>query len=145
MSQKLTKRSKTYLQILSVIFNLTDYYSNIFTFDPYDNPTEMNTEIKEQNGITKVRFSFRILRPFQNSYSTQDMRMIMQEYLEFCLLPESELRPYLGGTTQADLLPALYIETIFVTGSYMHMDVIYLDNPLAFRHVKESKFNCITI
>lgn len=143
MNSKLTKRSHIFLHILYLIFNLAKYYGGLFTFDPFDNPTEIHSQIIEKEGITKLRFSFRKITPFQNLYSCNDMRSIMQEYMEFCLLPESQLTPYMMGTSRADMLPALYIDLVFTDKSYIYMDVIFVDNPLAYRYVRDKRTNTI--
>lgn len=139
---KLTKQSITYLHILHVVWVLASYYTRLFGIDAGEEPAEMKTFLLEREGITFVRFKFPSCDVFTDKeYSFEEIREVMQQYLDYCILPsEKILRPYLGGSTIYDIVEPLYIDRVEETKGIWRIDIVYVDNPLAFQYVKRGKW-----
>ena len=68
------------------------------------------------------------------------MKDIFNEYLRYVFLPNQEwIPPYQNGTGIYDLIESLYIDMVCIADSYILLDVVYIDNPLAFKYVREQE------
>lgn len=133
----LTKKDLIYLHILHTVWTLADYYSKLFGIDACECPTDIPCGICKKNGKTVLRFSFQSLPSKRSAYSVSQMAEMMQEYLQFCLLPQqTELKPYYGGAGQYDVVESLYIDSIQHTSGGYQLNVVYVDNPIAYQYVK---------
>ena len=136
--ERLTKQSITYLHILHVVWVLVSYYTRLFGIDAGEEPAQMKTFLIEREGITFVRFKFTSCDTLTGKeYSLEKIREIMQEYLQYCILPEQTiLCPYMGGSTIYDIVEPLYIDRVEESKGIWRIDIVYVDNPLAFQYVK---------
>lgn len=132
----LTKQQLIYLCILHIVWVMADYYSALFGIDAYECPTDIPCDIFEEEEKTVLRFTFRSCAP-DSRYSVLDMAEIMQDYLQFCLLPQqTELKPYQGGTSQYDIVEPLFVSSVQHLKTWYEIDVVYVDNPVAYQYVK---------
>ena len=103
-TKKLTKDKIEYLHILHAGWRTASYYSRLFGMDAGDEPAEMQTYLLEREGITSVRFKFPSCDS-DKEYSFGEIREIMQQHLQYCILPSDKiLRPYMGGSTIYDIV-----------------------------------------
>lgn len=123
-----------YQQIKEAIEYLVFYYSNLFGFA--EEKAEIKTEYRDQGKYSMTYFIVTIPKTKESEYTTQEMKNIMQEYLETCILPASKISPYSVGE---ELLESLYIDSIREKGKKYILEVLYIDNASAFRFVKNSK------
>lgn len=124
-----------YQQIKQVIDYLLYYYKDMFGF----NMQKVKIKYEQKNmgkcGITY----FTVTVPKTNiscTYTVQEMKQIMQEYMEICILPASQIPPYSVGE---ELLESLYIDSIREKGKKYILEIVYIDDVTAFRFVKNSK------
>lgn len=135
--ERLTKEQIEYLHILHAIWTVVSYYANLFGIDPWEDPTKIPVDMLERNGMTILRFRFHSFpTPTDKEYRFKEIAEIMQEYLQFRILPEETvLRPYMGGSTIYDILEPLYIDSVEEFDGQWAILVYYIDNPLTFSHV----------
>ena len=139
--ERLTKQSITYLHILHVVWVLVSYYTRLFGIYPWESPTEMPVNLIEKDGITILRFAFHSFDIPPEKFSLKETREIMQEYLQYCILPSDKiLRPYMGGSTIYDIVESLYIDRVEESKGIWRIDIMYVDNPLAFQYVKSQSW-----
>lgn len=141
MKTRLTKESIEYLHILHAIWCVVSYYANLFGIDPWENPTKIPVDMVEKNGMTVFRFRFySVPTPTDRDYRFGEIAEIMQEYLQYCILPEqTTLRPYVGGSSIYDIVEPLYIDRVEEFDGQWGIHVIYVDNPLAFAYVQKRR------
>ncbi|NBI89872.1 hypothetical protein D3Z45_04600 [Lachnospiraceae bacterium] len=136
-TKKLTKDKIEYLHILHAGWRTASYYSRLFGMDAGDEPAEMQTYLLEREGITSVRFKFPSCDS-DKEYSFGEIREIMQQHLQYCILPGDKiLRPYMGGSTIYDIVEPLYIDRVEESKGIWRIDIVYVDNPLAYKYVVE--------
>lgn len=136
-TKKLTKDKIEYLHILHAGWSTASYYSRLFGMDAGDEPAEMQTYLLEREGITSVRFKFPSCDS-DKEYSFGEIREIMQQHLQYCILPGDKiLRPYMGGSTIYDIVEPLYIDRVEESKGIWRIDIVYVDNPLAYKYVVE--------
>lgn len=136
-AKKLTKDKIEYLHILHAGWRTASYYSRLFGMDAGDEPAEMQTYLLEREGITSVRFKFPSCDS-DKEYSFGEIREIMQQHLQYCILPGDKiLRPYMGGSTIYDIVEPLYIDRVEESKGIWRIDIVYVDNPLAYKYVVE--------
>lgn len=135
------KTTIEYLHILHAVWTAVSYYSRLFGMDAGDEPAEMTTSLTERKGITFLRFKLPSYDAAPDrQYSFGEMAEIMQEYLQYCILPSDKiLRPYMGGSTIYDIAEPLYIDSIKAFEGWMQLEVVYIDNPLAFSYVRRRR------
>lgn len=135
------KTTIEYLHILHVIWTVVSYYARLFGMDAGEEPAGTKTFLLEREGVTFIRFMFPSCDTAPDrEYSFWEMAEIMQQYLDYCILPEEKiLRPYQGGSTVYDIVEPLYIDRVQVADGWMQLEVVYIDDPLAFSYVRKRR------
>lgn len=136
--ERLKKDSKQFHDILYVIWQLLEYYSNLFGYDAPECAHELNTTMFRDGTLTKIRVSVPRIKEFSTPYSVQDMRSIMNEYLSL-LLQHSTLSPFSAGNSYDEVVEPLFITIIVTNGRYFDFDILYVDNMDAYHVAKENK------
>lgn len=110
------------------------YYSDLFGFAT----EEMNVEtIQQPIGKQGITFFVAVVPKSKNTiYTIQEIRQIMQEFMENRLLSESTIKPYATGK---EIMEPLYINKITDTGKCYLINIVFIDNSTAFRYVKNQK------
>lgn len=140
--ERLKKDSKQFHDILYVIWQLLEYYANFFGYDVPDTAHELQAKLFNDGTLTKIRVSVPRIKEFSTPYSVQDMRSIMNEYLQL-LMQDSTLPPFMAGTDFTQIVEPLYISIIVTNGSWYDMDFLYVDNMDAYKKVKENSMENI--
>lgn len=137
-AKKLTKDKIEYLHILHAGWSTASYYSRLFGIYSWESPTEIPVNLIEKDGITILRFAFHSFDILPEKYSLEETREIMQQYLQYCILPSDKiLRPYMGGSTIYDIVEPLYIDRVEESKGIWRIDIVYVDNPLAYKYIVE--------
>ena len=140
MDKKLKKTDIEYLHILHVIWQLADYYSKLFQFIAGNDPAKIPTRLYELDGITHICVNFPKVQNVERNYSVLKMKEIFNEYLRYALLPNQQgLKPYLDSKNLHDYLEPLYIDLVYEDSGYINIDIIYIDNNVAYKHVKQEE------
>jgi len=115
------------------------YYSHLFQIDVKE-PAKTVADITQKDGVTHLQITFSRIENSEIEYSALEMKDIFNEYLRYVLLPNQKLiPPYQNGTGIYDLIESLYIDMVYLADSYILLDVVYIDNPLAFKYVREQE------
>lgn len=139
MKKRLVKTDFMYLQILYSIWRLVLYYAHLFQIDVKE-PTKTIADITQKDGITHLQIQFNRIENSEVEHTPLEMKDIFNEYLRYVLLPNQKLiPPYQNGTGIYDLIESLYIDMVYLADSYILLDVVYIDNPLAFKYVREQE------
>lgn len=139
MKKRLSKTDFMYLQILYAIWRLVMYYAHLFQIDVKE-PAKTVADITQKDGVTHLQITFSRIENSEIEYSALEMKDIFNEYLRYVLLPNQKLiPPYQNGTGIYDLIESLYIDMVYLADSYILLDVVYIDNPLAFKYVREQE------
>lgn len=136
---KLTKQNQHYLSILYVIWELLTYYARLFKLNVPSDATKLPVKLSYyEDGVTHMIVEIPSTRTPDPYYDGDSMKMIFNEYLNYVLLPQhKELNPFKGGTSRYDIIDCLYVnEAVVLTTGYTYIDIIYVDNMQAFRHVQ---------
>lgn len=136
---KLNKQNKLYLTLLYVIWELLTYYAKLFKLNVPSDATKLPVKLSYyEDGVTHMIVEIPSTRTPDPYYDGDSMKMIFNEYLNYVLLPQhKELNPFKGGTSRYDIVDCLYVnEAVVLTTGYTYIDIIYVDNMQAFRHVQ---------
>ncbi len=136
--EKLTKSSKKFHDIQYIIWKLMVYYADYFGYDAADLAHDLYIKLFYDKTLTKIRVSVPRIQGFNTPYTVNDMRIIMNEYLQL-LLQDSDLPPFAAGKNYYEIVEPLYITIIVTNGHYYDFDFLYVDNLDAYRTVKESR------
>ena len=126
---------EVYESIIEAIEYLLFYYSNLFGFAVEKADIKIEYRNQGKHGMTY----FIATIPKTNNpcaYTAQEMKLIMQEYMEICILPAGHIPPYSAGE---ELLESMYIDSIKENYNSYIIEIIYIDNATAFRYVKNVK------
>lgn len=138
---KLSKYSLEYHMIIFYVWQLVDYYSNLFAVDTSQAPSETITRLMRINGMDYVRFSFP--KAEDKKYGTLVLRMkyVYNQYLRYAILPEQKiLKPFLADRNDIySMVEALYVEKVFEDNRFINLDVIYINSMKAFKHVRKDE------
>lgn len=139
MNKRLFKSSLDFLKIAHAIWQLFDYYFELLDVDPSDDPLELaqNCSIYQQDGLTFIRFKVPRVSGKYLDYDVLTIQDILNDYLRIVILPnQKELKPYCNGKGIYDICEPLYVDSVAFIDDYMIIDVLYIDNPVAFRHAR---------
>lgn len=140
MDKKLKKSDIEYLHILHIIWQLVDYYSKLFQIIIGNDPTKIPVRLYKHDGITHLTFTFQKVQNTVRDYTVLEMKDILNEYLRYVLLPNQlMLFPYHNGNNLYDYLEPLYVDLVYEDSGYINLDVIYVDNLLAYKHVRNKE------
>jgi len=137
---KLKEHSKTFNNLLYIIWVLLDYYASYFGFDAEEAAHKLKCRLIPDGTLTKIRVSVPMIKALNPYYTTEDIRIIMSEYLEL-MLPEykNEVPPFVAGTHYIQQIGALQILDVTCQNGYYHFTFLYVDNMDAYRLVTEGK------
>lgn len=134
--KRLQKIDLIYLHILYVVWQLVDYYSVLFRVDAGEDPAKIPAEIGLKDGVSYLRFTFPKIDEMRD-YSVLEMLDIYNDYLRIKLLPEQDLlKPFCNGTGLYDMVESLYVDKVYEIEGYLYLEVIYIDNTLAFNYMR---------
>lgn len=142
MKKRLSTYSLEYHMIIFYIWTLTDYYSTLFSIDTSNPATQTINKLYTVGDISYIRCSFP--KAEIKDYGTLVLRMkhVFNEYLQFAILPDSILKPFCADADDKyGMLEALYVDVVFEDNSYINLDVIYVDNMKAYKHVRRDEKN----
>ena len=140
MDKKLQKTDIEYLQILHILWQLVDYYSKLFQIIAGNNPAKISDKLYEADGISHIQVNFPKVQNVERTYTVLEMKDIFNEYLRYVLLPHQQLLyPYHNGNNLYDYLEPLYVDMVYEDSGYINLDVVYVDNLLAYKHVKSKE------
>ena len=139
MKKRLQKTDFMYLQIIYFIWRLVLYYAHLFQLDVKE-PAQTIANITQKDGITHLQIQCNRIENSELEHTALEMKDIFNEYLRYVLLPNQNLiKPYQNGTGIYDLIEPLYIDMVCIAESYIILDVVYIDNPLAFKYVRDKE------
>lgn len=130
-----------YLVVLQFIYAMVTYYSDLFGIDPGNCPTDIPVDITCNDGMTVMRFTFADRPGNKNICSVIEMAEIFNCYLETHLYKYPALRPYVpaGATDISDMLECLYVDMVWPLNGRYDIDVILVDNDVAYKYVVENR------
>lgn len=139
--EKITKHSLAFLLILYAVWKAVDYYQWLLAIDAGSNPTKLPAVHIERDGMTFFRFRFLPDNPPpRRKFDLEYIKDLMQDYLNCCVLPDlKELRPYVGGPEPEDVIEPIYIDHVEHRDGKYWIEVLYVDNRIAFEYVKRHK------
>ena len=135
----LSKKEFLYYKIIYVLWRLATYYADIFCYAVPEDLFGMHTQLAHINGLTFIRIYLPTSRNLHSSYSADEMKEILQEYLNYVLMPESGISPYCGGNSVYDIVESLYIDYAGIDPCKkegMLFNVLYIDNKISFDYYK---------
>lgn len=143
MTKRLSKYRLEYHMIIYIIWRLVDYYATLFSVDTSNPATQTINKLYTVGDISYVRCSFP--KAENKDYGTLVLRMkhVYNEYLRYALLPEQQiLKPFFANKNDIySMLEALYVDVVYEDNSYINLDVIYVDNMKAYKHVRRDEKN----
>lgn len=144
----LSKKDFVFYQILYKLWQLLIYYADTFCYSAPKNLLEMDMEIDRYNGLSFIRIRCPIIKPFQtNIYQKYDETEIMQKYLDYFLLPDSNLKPYKNGNSIYDTINCLFIDYTGidpVNPDYHLLKVLFICDSISYNYARSKQSN-ITI
>ena len=140
MKNRLEKTNFKYLTILHIIWQLVSYYGKLFQTIAGNDPATTPAKIREENGITYITFSFPKVLNSQRNYTVLEMREIYNEYLRLILCPQQNiLLPFQRGSEIHNIMEPLYVDMVYEDETTIYLDVIYIDNPIAYDYVRNDE------
>ncbi len=147
--ERLTKKSFSYTTIIFILYQLFDYFSKLFQLEVGEDSFNIHyTSCIENNyrnkGITSIHIELPIIDKSLITYSNTEVKEILNDYLRIVLLPNQRLLPtYCNNTNSSiyDIVEPLFIDMIDVNNDRMTVNIIFIDNPVAYQYVRhlESK------
>lgn len=136
--KKLTENSKQFHDLIYYIWQLLTYYADIFGYNAPESAHKMRVKLFRSGTLTKIRVSVEQIMEFSSTYSVEEMRLIMNEYLEL-LLQDSPFPPFTAGKNVHEIVEPLYITILVNAQGYFDMDFLWVDNLDAYRIVKQNE------
>lgn len=139
-TKRLSQCSPEYLAILYIIWQLVSYYGKLFQVIAGNEPAKTIARITQEDGITHIYFSYPKVQNSERGYTVLEMRDIYNDYLRMVLLPaQKSIVPFHGGKELYEVVESLYVNLVYEDSGYINLDIIYVDNPIAYKYVREDE------
>jgi hypothetical protein len=134
---KLKKTKFEYMALLYSVWKAVDYYSKLMQVIAGHDPAKTPATLYEENGVTHVTLRFECVENTNRKMKEWEVKETINEFLRINLLPaQNILKPYRNGTTSFDIVECIYIDNVSINNSTMFIDVVYIDNPMAYKYVR---------
>lgn len=127
-------KSKEYVYIVYLLWQVVDYYSKELAIVPEENPTKTENELINWSGMKLIRCVFDIDEGVEAEFNDIKKQELLNLYLQYVLLPEQTLlKKFCFGDGYYTKMEALYVHEVRTVGSKMYVDAIFIDNTLAYQ------------
>ena len=134
--EKLTLQSKMLHDLMYLVWIITGYYEKLFGYIVPEKASDMDVEIKDSDGITKLYFKFPRTSPRQPYHSPVDrMTDLFNHHLYYDLLPRFGFPKYRAGNSQFDIIESFIVNRISVDDDSLTVTIVYVDNPIGYDFV----------
>ena len=139
--QKITKSTITFAFILYYIWQLMEFFEDYFKIDAGKNMFDIQdfTTISHSDGITHIHVIYQTFVSPKNPFPHFDF---LNESLAITL-DEKKYLPAYAPTKDATKIQPLVLTKIFVHNDVLELDVIFVDNPIAYGLAKQELFHKI--
>jgi len=134
---KLEEKAKLFHSIIFIIWQLLNYYENLFGFYAGESAQNLCCQLVQEETLQKIRVSVPIIKEFHNPYTAVQMKIILNDYLPL-LLQGSDIPPY-SETRHKPPTESLYIEAIKTDGNFYFVTVLFIDRPETYRYFLRDK------
>ena len=140
MVKKLDYDDERYIQIVFLIWKMIEHFSRQIAVIPEKNPTLTDNSLVEWDNLRLVRFYFMKVENCQTLLSDDDIQKEFNMYLQYELLPEQEMiKPFRAGDGYYDKMESLYVHEVKTVGTYLYVDVLFVDSVTAYREVRSTE------
>lgn len=140
--ERLKKESKQFHDVIFYIWQLLAYYADYFGYDAPESAHQLRAKLFRDGTLTKIRVSVPRIKDYNTPYSVENIRVIMNEYLQL-LLQDSTLPPFAADSSYHETIEPLFITIIVTNGLWYDMDFLWIDNLDAYRTVTENRMENI--
>ena len=126
--------------MLYKLWLLLVYYADIFCYSAPKNMLEMDMETDRYNGLSFICIRCPIIKPLvPSSYNEIE---IMQKYLDYFLLPDSDIKPYRNGDGIYDTMNCLFIDYSGIDPNnpdYHLLKVLYVCDSISYDYARSKQ------
>lgn len=130
----LQKTQLIFCKIMHAIWSDVVEYADMLGFEAPMDLFDMYSEIVHIGACSIIHVEL-MADMDEGEYSNEEIREILNEYLNIVLMPESEIQPYSNGE---EIVESLYLHSVRhdVEKGCMNLDFLYINNEEAFRLYK---------
>lgn len=133
--EKLTFKSKLFYDLMYMVWSIAGYYEALMCYTVPEKASDMESDITNENGITKLYFKLPRIQDQNPAIQTNYMVDIFNHHLYYDLLPSAGIPKYKTGTSMHDVTEAFIVNNIIIDDDFVTVVIIYVDNPLAYDFV----------
>ena len=130
--EKLTLRSKLLHDLLFIVWVIAGYYEQLFGYTVPEKAADMNVEIKEENGITKIYFKLPCIYEYSAYSPIDQIPRLFNHHLYYDMLPSARIPKYRASSLPHDTVESFLVNKIIPDSNYITIEIIYIDNPIAY-------------
>ena len=138
--EKLTLQSKMLHDLMYLVWIITGYYEKLFAYTTPEMASDMDVEIKESDGITKIYFKIPRILDQQPVYPVEQMVRLFNHHLYYDLLSSAGIPKYRASSLPHDIVEAFIVNKAFATSDSITVEVIYVDNPIAYDFIYQQAY-----
>ena len=139
--ETLLKTSAVYLKILHAIYLTCKYTASFYGFILEDDITSLPTTIREEDGITFVRFEVPVIENFASTENPRRVHEYFQEILDIVIDSEVPFKLYKRSDSTLGLIPALFFDSMSYENNKVYIDIVYINNMASYCYVKPKRPN----
>lgn len=137
---RLSTKDFLFYQMLYKLWLLLVYYADIFCYSAPKNMLEMDIETDRYNGLNFIRIRCPIIKPFNPSVYNEIE--IMQKYMDYFLLADSDSKPYRNGDGIYDTMNCLFIDYSGIDPTnpdYHLLKVLYVCDSISYNYARSKQ------
>ncbi len=145
-SKRITKKDPRLFWILWLILCALDGMQDLLHFVVPDNIFEMESKLIHEDGYTKIRIYPTTIESTNTLTKYPKIKDYLNERLRYDLLPaQNIITPYRVDEYYHDVVEGLYVKSVYTDGIVTWIDVIYVDNPIAYQLVRKDECRNVVI
>ena len=138
--EKLTLQSKLLHDFLYIIWILAGYYQKLFGYTVPEKASDIDVQIINQDGITKLYFKFPLMLDHPPIYPVEQMVHLFNHHLYYDLLSSAGIPKYRASSLPHDVVEAFIVNKAIEDSNSITIEITYIDNPIAYDSIYQNSW-----
>lgn len=139
--EKLNLKSKMLHDLMYLVWIIAGYYEKLFAYTVPEKASDLDVQITNQDGITRLYFKFPRILDQQPVYPVEQMVHLFNHHLYYDLLSSAGMPKYRASSLPHDVVEAFIVNKAFADSDFITIEIIHVDNPIAYDFIYQN--SCI--
>lgn len=138
--EKLNLQSKLLHDLMYIFWVLAGYYQKLFGYTVPEKASDIDVNIKDEEGITKLYFKFPLILDQPNIYPVEQMVHLFNHHLYYDLLSSAGIPKYRASSLPHDVVESFIVNKAIADSDSITVEITYIDNPIAYDSIYQNSW-----